>query len=75
MKKSIFRNQTLIIGIIICLSLIIWQVWGFNNGFSIFSKEENPNASSSRILFVISASPSPSPTPVYPRLSPGSFSC
>ena len=70
MKKSIFRNQTLIIGIIICLSLIIWQVWGFNNGFSIFSKEENPNASSSRILFVISASPSPSPTPIYPRLSP-----
>ena len=52
------------------MSLIIWQVWGFNNGFSIFSKEENPNASSSRILFVISASPSPSPTPIYPRLSP-----
>ena len=70
MKKSIFRNQTLIIGIIICLSLIIWQVWGFNNGFSIFSKEQNSNASSSRILFVISASPSPSPTPSYPRLSP-----
>ena len=70
MKKSIFRNQTLIIGIIICLSLIVWQVWGFNNGFSIFLKEQNPNASSSRILFVISASPSPSPTPIYPRLSP-----
>lgn len=70
MKKSIFRNQTLIIGIIICLSLIIWQVLGFNNGFSMFSKEENHNASSSRILFVISASPSPSPTPIYPRLSP-----
>jgi len=69
-KKSIFKNQTLIIGIIICLSLIIWQVWRFNNNSSIFSKGQNSNSTSSRILFIISASPSPSPIPVYPRLSP-----